>query len=404
MRTTPPTTRARVCLVIGGILLGIAVGEIAARAVGFRYRPHMQNRVYFTQPDSLRGWKNRADVSGPYGQDEFLTWVSMNALGQRGVEKEIARDPSRVRVAILGDSQTWGDGVADEETFVHLLDSRTVDALNFGVMGYGTDQALLTYETEVTSFAPDVVVITVFLGNDLRDNLSEGSTQFPKPRFRLDDEGELCLDGAPVEHSQLLRSAVDVYRIAMRHSHLLNALAEIGTPESPDPRPGRTGWHDQDRPMRPEFLTSGPSADGEPLELATRLLLELAARIAEAGAQPVVLLLPDVWQVEAALDPAWQNELRASSIDWRRPQSFIRDRLESASVPVLSALQPLAEAASGGAIVFYPRWRHLTALGHRVVAEQLGTWLRNSERPSTKAPRPAVEREFPRCRGSQSAG
>ncbi len=374
-----PSWRARVLLVVAGLLLGIGIGELAARALGFRYRPHMRNRVYFAEPDTNRGWRNRADIAGPYGGDEFLTWVTINDAGQRGPSHPVDRTLSETRVAILGDSQAWGDGVGDDETFAALLDGPDYEVLNFAVLGYGTDQELLTFEQEATKYRADIVVITAYMGNDLHDNVFEGTVQFPKPWFRLEEDGTLELRGVPVKHSRLLQLVVELYRGAMRHSAILNAMAETAADEKAVEPDGRERWQLDGRPMRSVYTAQPTETDERALRLTARLLGEIGQRVRATGAEPLVLLLPERWQVEAAGNAAWRDELRQSAIDWRRPQKVMRRSLEADGIPVLDALLPLARVSrgpSGGDRTYYPRWGHLTAVGHRAVADLLRPRLR----------------------------
>lgn len=370
----PPTLRAKLGLVLLGLLLGFAIGEVAARAVGFEYRPHMRNRVYFAEPDPYRGWRNRPGIAGPYGGDEFLTWVTINDAGQRGPSHPVKRDPAKRRIALLGDSQAWGDGVGDDETFAALLDGPATEVLNFAVLGYGTDQQLLTLEREVERWTPDVVVVAAYLGNDLHDNVYAGTFQFPKPWFEMRDDGSLAPRGIPVEHSSLLQTGIEIYRAVMRSSAVLNALAETAVDQS-DPAPGgREGWHLRGRPMRSVFRAEPTRDDERALRTTARLLTEIARRARAIGAVPVVVLLPDRWQVEAANDPAWRDELRELGIDWRRPQKFLRRALAAEDVDLVDALQPLARVSRGRPgreRTYYPRWRHLTVVGHRVIADLL---------------------------------
>lgn len=385
---SPPSWRARIALITLGLVLGVLVGEIAARALGFRYRPHMRNRVYFAAPDPDRGWRNRADIAGPYGGDEFLTWVTINEAGQRGPSHPVARTTTKRRVAILGDSQAWGDGVGDDETFAALLDDHETEVLNFAVIGYGTDQQLLSFVQEAAPYAPDVVVVTAYLGNDLRDNVHSGTTQFPKPWFELRQDGSLELRGVPVEHSRILQFGVELYRWAMRYSAVLNALAETTVDKSAPKPGGQEGWHIRGRPMRSLYLSEPTDHDAHALRLTARLLVEIARRVRAEGAQPLVLLLPEHWQVEASNEPAWREELRAHGIDWRRPQKYLRRVLEAENVAVVDALQPLGRVSRGlpgRERTFYPRWKHLTVVGHRAIADLL--------RPRVRAlsPSPAGE-------------
>lgn len=357
-----------------GVLLGLFVGEVAARAFGFRYRPHMRNRVYFAEPDPDRGWRNRAGIAGPYGGDEFVTWVTLNDAGQRGTLHSRERTPGKRRIAILGDSQAWGDGVSDAETFAALLENAETEVVNLAVLGYGTDQQLLTFEEEGAAYQPDVVVVVVYLGNDLRDNTFAGTGQFPKPWFDLEGGEQLVLRGTPVEHSTLLQAFVELYRAAMRSSAILNALAEANADTNTTKPGGRDGWYRQGRPMRTVYGQNPTEQDLYALRLTGRLLVEIGRRARAHGATPVVLILPEHWQVEASNDAEWRNELRTLGIDWRRPQRVLRRALEAEGIPVIDATQALARASRGHAgpeRTFYPRWKHLTVTGHRVLADLL---------------------------------
>ncbi len=379
-RSARPAWRARALLIALGLTLGIGIGELAARGLGFQYRPHMRNRVYFAEPDADRGWRNRAGISGPYGGDEFLTWVTINEAGQRGPSHPIERAANKRRVAILGDSQAWGDGVGDDETFAALLDDERTEVLNFSVIGYGTDQQLLTFEQEVVKYRPDVVVITAYMGNDLRDNVFAGTVQFPKPWFQLEEDGSLELRGVPIENSVLLGIGIEIYRGAMRYSAVLNALAET-TVDKSEPKPGgREGWHLRGRPMRSVYRAEPTDEDAKAVRITARLLSELGRRVRVAGAEPLVLILPDHWQVEASNDPAWRSELRDHGIDWRRPQKALRRALAEQDIPVVDAMQPLARLSRGQPgreRTYYPRWKHLTVVGHRAIADLLRPRIRN---------------------------
>lgn len=376
---TRPSWRARLCLIGLGILLGSGIGEIAARSTGFQYRPHMRNRVYFAEPEPERGWRNRAGISGPYGGDEFLTWVTINEAGQRGPSHPIERIPGKRRVVILGDSQAWGDGVGDGETFASLLDDDETEIVNLAVIGYGTDQQLLTFEREGAAYRPDVVVILTYLGNDLRDNVSTGTMQFPKPWFEIENDDDLVLRGAPVEPSSVLQVGVEIYRWAMRYSAILNALAET-TVDKSKPKPGgRQGWHLRGKPMRSVYRAEPTPEDMHALRLTGRLLIAIAERARTAGAVPLVVLLPEHWQVEASNEPAWRVELRDHGIDWRRPQKFLRRMLEAEDIDVIDATQALGRVSRGRPgpeRTYYPRWKHLTVVGHRALADLLRPRIR----------------------------
>ena len=192
----------------------------------------MRNRVYFAEPDRLLGWRNRPGLAGPYGGDEFVTWVTINPDGQRGPSHPVARVPGKRRIAILGDSQTWGDGVADDETFVARLDGGDTEVLSFATPGWGTDQQLLELDNEAARWTPDVVVLALFIGNDLNDNVSRGTFQYPKPYFtrRRRRTGSSCT-ASRCRTRAAWHALIELYRGLMRHSALLNAFAEMNRKE-----------------------------------------------------------------------------------------------------------------------------------------------------------------------------
>jgi len=70
---------------------------------------------------------------------------------------------------------------------------REVEALNFGVGGYGTAQELITLRQRVWDYSPDVVILAFFSGNDLRDNFRRLGTDPRRPFFVYKD-GKLELD------------------------------------------------------------------------------------------------------------------------------------------------------------------------------------------------------------------
>ncbi|MGC2518198.1 MAG: SGNH/GDSL hydrolase family protein [Burkholderiales bacterium] len=71
--------------------------------------------------------------------------------------------------------------------------ARDIEVLNFGVSGYGTAQELLTLRHRVSDYAPDMVVLAFYPGNDVRNNSRELEEMKLRPFFRLEN-GALVLD------------------------------------------------------------------------------------------------------------------------------------------------------------------------------------------------------------------
>ncbi|PYQ09992.1 MAG: hypothetical protein DMH00_12075 [Acidobacteria bacterium] len=100
--------------------------------------------------------------------------VRTNSLGMRGPEPA-PPDPSLFRVAVVGDSFTFGFGVPEEETYPSLLASilnrspagrnRRFEVLNLGVVGYNTQDEAVVVERKVLALDPRLVIIGYVLND-----------------------------------------------------------------------------------------------------------------------------------------------------------------------------------------------------------------------------------------------
>ena len=155
--------------------------------------------------------------------------IRTNSAGMRAErEYALARTPGVPRLLLVGDSYTFGWEVSNEHAWAEVLNREYLpdwEVLNFGVPGYGTDQALLAYETLGAPYQPDVVVLGFFVRDFFR-NLRHFHS-YLKPKFDLTQDGGLRLDpGTLLPPDELL----GLYRSGQRsiggwgYSHLLSKI------------------------------------------------------------------------------------------------------------------------------------------------------------------------------------
>jgi len=282
------------------------------------------------------GWVPRSNLRRmKVGQ--VLSPFSTNSIGLRG-RAEFSREkpPGVRRVALIGDSFTFGLDKPDPKIWGRLLADELAphEVLNFGVAGYGTDQACLSLTERALAYHPDVVVWGVFVLDPVRSSMH--FTYFAKSWFALRD-GELHLRGVPVPKPDVLMAAREETRPASYAlcyaRHCLDALA---------------------------------ARDDDPIATPDRYLLELDRAILdrgrrlvrEAGAKLLIVLIPksDWPSVEASpveLDVReWAARARCPLIDLREvfAKRLTRDPGELD-------------------VVHYVPEHHFSAEGHRVVAE-----------------------------------
>ena len=164
-----------------------------------RGRPDDKAVFYCHQYSPTRGWVVAPELRDvhcmPTQPEKFL---NTNAHGLRGKQEfDYARKPGVQRVAVFGDSFTFGEEVSDNETYLAYLaqDFPKSEVMNFGVRGYGYGQMLQYLKEEGVKYHPDTVVLAFNKLDLSRDALSFRDA--PKPRFSLQD-GQMVSDNMPV--------------------------------------------------------------------------------------------------------------------------------------------------------------------------------------------------------------
>jgi hypothetical protein len=150
--------------------------------------------ISYLVPDDLLGWTvapNRTSKDGLY-------MSSQEGIRSQEVGVSLKESQPAYRIAIVGDSFTFGLGVPFENTWGAQLKRKLnekVEILNFGVDGYGIDQAYLRYHRDAKPFKSKMVVFSFVEWDLLRAlhvypfiGLPEWSIPFAKPRFTMLNE------------------------------------------------------------------------------------------------------------------------------------------------------------------------------------------------------------------------
>ena len=120
--------------------------------------------------DRILGWTitpSRRDETGQYlSSAEGLRSprVGMSFADLRVRHTEFSEQPASVRIALMGDSFTFGLEVRCEESWGHALEGLLqshAQVLNFGVSAYGLEQAFLRYEKDARAWKPQIVIISI---------------------------------------------------------------------------------------------------------------------------------------------------------------------------------------------------------------------------------------------------
>lgn len=171
---SPATRRIGRKLGISLLSLVVVVGgaELVCRMAG--YAPSSDYFRWLADPDlqaipmpNQETWFGRDDPET--GQTKLP--VRINGYGQRGADYPLPKAAGERRIVVLGDSLTFGQGVLDDEAYPavlsELLADDSVRVVNSGVNGWATWHYMRWAETRMQHFDPDVLVVGLFLGNDM---------------------------------------------------------------------------------------------------------------------------------------------------------------------------------------------------------------------------------------------
>ncbi len=172
----------RAAALVGGTAAGLLLAELLTGLVAPVPIGPADYFDDFFVPDGELGYRMRPGFDGAYVQD-YAVALRANAQGLRDRDYGPAA-PGTLRVLAVGDSYTFGAGVAEEAAWPRQLEGALRDAgvpaevINAGTSGYGTLQYLGVVRRLLPVYQPDVVVVMVTY-NDPGNDLATRAGAFP---------------------------------------------------------------------------------------------------------------------------------------------------------------------------------------------------------------------------------
>jgi hypothetical protein len=243
--------------------------------------------------DDLLGWTiapNKQSADGMY-------WSSSEGIRAPHADVTFANLAGKTRIAILGDSFTFGKEVLYEDTWGFLLEQglgSSFQVLNFGVGGYGVDQAYLRYDKDVRMWKPKIMIYG-FMWHAVRRSMMvypflSVNFHFPfsKPRYILRD-GEL--------------EKINVPALAPENIFSNRSIFDLPFLEY-DPGYKQSEWHKEIYhssylarlfvSIFPSWSAITPDVSDEALLSVNTAILKAFVRLAmKSGAIPIVVYFPE---------------------------------------------------------------------------------------------------------------
>lgn len=351
------------------LIFAITAAQFALFEIALRLWGHSEAAPSFQalfMPDPAIGYRLRPDARTRFVTDEFEASIAINAQGVRDDAVIGPKPANERRIVVLGDSLVLSVQVDRERTFCQLLEDRLNSAggairyrvINAGVQGYGPVEELLFFRHYARAFQPDLVIATLFVGNDAE----EAVTSAPKLLGAARPLASALSDSMMTRLRRLVRRSMVLQVVRLRIVSVTDRLSH---------------WISPPEPPLQSYAEKPAARIAEGLRISRECVETIAAEAAAAGARTMVMLMPARFQVD---DTDYGHLKRAvEGAGGKLVRDAATERFDRAiaelPVPRFDAL-PALRAALPGPDVFYQKTVHLTPRGHEIVAQALEEFIR----------------------------
>jgi hypothetical protein len=373
---------AAVTIVVGSSLALLALeagARIIERSRGNPPGQSLTAPLLISNPNGTGSFRNIANLRLTVTVKAQRVDLSTNRYGMRWREVALQKANGVKRIAVLGDSFTYGCWASDAaRTFAGVLEKQLgapYEVLNFGVSGYGFDDMELMLQEEVLRFAPDYVLVASYNGNDFRDTwlgtskfVIRNGTADLDPRIFNRIPARYRSRAYPRPHQAFDRSVLRRYACRLASGRLIVRLLGMRNHwlqfEAYDGFTTETFW------SRQPF----PEVALEAKDVALETLDRMRAAATLAGARFGIVCIPFENQVYA-------RNHSGRGWDIAYPQIYVKLWARERRVPMLDLLPLLREhVVDVNDDLYLDGDSHFDNHGHEVVGSMISHWFRREMR------------------------
>lgn len=376
-------------LVVGlGLVMALILLEIGARWLPPPYdSPAEKADVCSDQ----FGWRGAAQFKVTVATEDYVHDLTLNSAGMHDDDHPQTKPADTHRILMLGDSFVRAHQVRENETAHQLIEdlfnqeaaAPPAEVISAGVDGWGTGQQLLYYRHEGRFYQPDLVLLMVYLGNDVTDNLpgrgvTTGLRNCYAPYFVLHQDR---LDSEPWLYAPGLAPAID--QPASGRKVLARILGKIYQTSRLYAQLEPLFAIQQRRVSGLDFYVDNNELFDYSLRLTFALIKQLHQEVRQDEAQFAVVLISPLALIDFARMTTAEREQvyqrlphmrRAEHLD--PPNQVFANTLAQEGIQVLDLfpafVQHLDETESP---LHFQQDKHWNVAGNRLVGQAIYRWL-----------------------------
>lgn len=377
----------------GGIV--ILVSSVLIFGVGELYFRFFNPQLpAFLRPDPVVGTMHFSDYTVRQNSACMKVTTHFNHEGMNDIDHKIEKLEGVYRIAVIGDSYVEAMQFPLEQSFFKVMEKNLqkkgyqVEVLAFGVGGFGTLQEYYLLRDYALKYKPDLVILSFFTYNDIRNNSSDLEKSLDMPYAELDSDGNVEFPefklrdeyvqtfNSPLrtlifEHSDLVRF---VYRLSNQSIAFRNFLAyfHLQTPAIQSP--------DQKKDISNElYLTDMTETWRNAWDVTEALIQKIKETSESNGAKFLLFSLSNDVQLSKENFRSVKKQYPGQSLNPELPEQMLGAFSRRNSIWYLSALPAMKELTRNGVVV------HPSCHGH---------WSPKASRRAADLLASSIEREF----------
>ncbi len=341
--------------------------------------PRYLKKIVYFDPVKIPPKRLRPNVHFTAVNDfrEFAFQVTLDAHGFRKSPKIPNADP-REAILFVGDSQAFGIGPNDDQTFIYLTGvALNRPVINTAVPGANNIEEWLMAKSVLSEIPkPRTLILCFSNGTDPYENYQsrkkfEGADQ-PLASAQVAGRKNFKATNLPTlarfKDFLVRRSALYQLLIRLRRYPAINRLFHrMGLVEPGVPSELNT-FASQDTPVKQAYW-----------EITDKVLLKLRQLCLERGIHLMILIIPDRYQVDGAYWNAWVKKynLRPQDFDMDAPNKHLRAFCDLQHVFLIDPTPALRENYQKGNSGYWKMDLHLSPVGHAIIRDVLVRQLKN---------------------------
>lgn len=379
-------------LILIGFIVAFLLLEVLLRLMGARPQTYLRK---FSQYHPIIGWVKTPNVEGEFIRGTQKIHAKFNSRGLRDMEYEYEKSDSTFRILVLGDSFTEGYDVEFEELFTEILEKNLntylqksgyrAEVINAGTGGYSTDQEYLFYLVEGYKYSPDIVLVMMYMTNDVYYNIQNHYGNYAKPLMVIRNDS-LLLSNLPLPEPRHPESIKNIFRnlalypivtnlIFARFPSLTDWLGKIGFISRSTME--HLTYQDKANPQAPAFPPSFKvynRIDDDEMKQAwkitEKILTEWNDSCSKRHSRLMLFSIPDKFQIYPSVWESTQKAYQVNDSLWNpdKPDEWLKAVSSRLGIPALFMKDYLAEMQIKDYLYGGIHWN---ANGHKIVAEYI---------------------------------